>query len=119
MQMSRDQRVIQSLDDFIEESGHDKALGHRNRNASGAKIEKLVLLDLTGSGAMSAADVIRQNFETGHRVRFGIVAQEKVPHLLISIRKMRMLLNPDESTKGAARATVERVLVKQVTRSVG
>ena len=60
---------------------------------------------------MGATDVIGQNLEAGHRVGFGVVAQEKVADFLIGIREMRVRFDPDQSAKGGAGAIVERVLI--------
>ena len=88
------------------------------RNAAGEEIEKFVLVDLTGSRAVTAFHVVGQNFETGHRVRFGVVAQEEIAHLLISVGEMRVRFDPDEAAEGAASTVVERVLIKEIAGRV-
>ena len=116
--MFADRRLIEALDDFVQETGDDEALGDWSRNAAGAEIEEFVLVDLTGGGAVGAPDVVGQNFEAGHRVRFGVVAQEKVAHLLIGVGEMRVRFDPDESAEGGPGAIVERIFVKQIARRV-
>jgi hypothetical protein len=39
MQMRRDRRLIESLNDFVQETGDDEALGDGNGNPAGAEIE--------------------------------------------------------------------------------
>ncbi len=78
------------------------------------EIEHFVCIDLTGSSAMGAPHVIGQNFEPGHRVGFGVVAQQKIAHLLIGIGEMRVRLDPDEPAENASGAIVERVFVKEI-----
>ena len=62
--------------------------------------------------------VVGQDFEAGHRVRFGIVAQEKIAHFLIGVGEMGVRLDPDQSAEGGAGAIVERVFVKQIAGRV-
>jgi hypothetical protein len=58
--------MIKALNDFIQKAGNEEALGDRNWNTASAKIEEFVLIDLTGCCAVSATDVIRENFEARH-----------------------------------------------------
>ena len=69
-----DCRLIEASNDFVQETADDEALGDRDWNAAAAEVEEFVFVDLTGGGAVGATDVVGQNFEAGHRVRFGIVA---------------------------------------------
>jgi hypothetical protein len=80
--------MLEALDDFVQKASHNEALGNGNRNAAGAEIEEFVLIDLPRSRAVGAADVIGEDFQTGHRVRFGVVAQEKIANFLIGIGEM-------------------------------
>ena len=89
-----------------------QVLGYLYRDTAGAEIKEFVLVDLAAGSAMAATNVVGQNFEPGHRVGFGIVAQEKVADLLIGVSEMGMRFDPDQSTKGGAGAIVERVFVK-------
>ena len=118
MQMCSDRRLIEALDDFVQETGDDEVLGHLYRDTAGAEIEEFVLVDLAAGSAMGATDVVGQNFETGHRVGFGVVAQEEVANLLIGIGEMRMWFDPNQSAKGGAGAIVESVFVKKIACSV-
>ena len=99
IQMRSDHGLIEALDDFGEESGDDEALGDFDWDAAGAEIEEFVFVDLAAGGAVSATDVVGQNFEAGHGVGLGIVAQEKVSHFLIGIGEMRMRFDTDESAE--------------------
>src|SRR5262245_35950378 len=58
MQMVTNHRMIEALDYFVEESRDKEALGDFCRNATGAQIEQLVLLDLPRGRAVSATDVV-------------------------------------------------------------
>ena len=119
MQMRGDRRLIEALNDFGEESGDDEALGDLDRDTAGAEIEKFVFVNLTAGGAVTASHVVSHNFETGHRVRFGIVAQEKIAHLLISVGEMRVRFDANQAAERAASTIVKRVLVKQIAGGVG
>lgn len=76
--MRADGRLVEPLNDVVQKTGDDKALGDGNGNSARSQIKKLLFIDLTGGGAMRATDVAGQNFEAGHQVRFGVVAQEKI-----------------------------------------
>ena len=66
MQMIANHGMIEALDYFIKESGHEKALGDFCGNAAGAKIKKFVFGDLARGCTVGATDVVSQNFETRH-----------------------------------------------------
>ena len=76
MQMPRDRWLIEPLNHFVQETGDDEALRDFRRNAATAQIKKFVFIDLAAGRAVRATDIVRQDFEAGHRVRFGIVAQK-------------------------------------------
>src|SRR5205823_12206156 len=99
-------------------SADDEALGDRDGNAAGAQVKKLVFVDLSGGGAVGATHVVSENFKAGHRVRFRIVAQEKIADLLIGVGEMGVRLDPDKTAEGGAGAGVERVFVKKITRGM-
>src|SRR5689334_2808247 len=111
--------MVESLNDLIEKTGHNKALGYGNRDTASTKIEKLIFIDLAGRGTMSATHIIGENFETGHRVGFSLVTQEKIANLLIRIGEMRVWLYPDQSAENGAGAIVESVFVQEITRGTG
>jgi len=50
----------------LRKAGDDEALGDFWRDAARAEIKHLFFVDLAGSGAVSATDVVGQNFQTGH-----------------------------------------------------
>src|SRR5438093_9269321 len=106
--------MIEALDDFIQKSSHNETLGDRNWNTARAQIEKLVFVDLTGSRAVGATDVVGENFETRHRIGFCVVTQQKVANLLIRIGEMGMRLYSDQSTENCAGAIVEGIFCKGV-----
>ena len=87
-------------------------------NAAGEKIKHFVFIELAGSGAVTALHVVGEDLETGHGVRLGLVAQEKVAHFLVGIGEMRLRLDPNESAESRACAIVQRVFEKQVAVSV-
>ena len=64
--MLADRRVIEALDDFVEEPGDEKALADFGWDAPGAKVKELVFFYLTGRRAVSATDVVGKNFEARH-----------------------------------------------------
>src|SRR5437016_11310880 len=78
IQVLRNDRLIEALDHFVQEAGDDEPLRRSCRNATGTKIEHFVFVDLAGRGAVSATDIVGENFQAGHRVRFRIVAQKKI-----------------------------------------
>src|SRR5439155_24584923 len=67
-----------------------------------------------GGGAVSAKDVVGEDFKAGHRIRIGIDAQEKIADLLIGVGEMSVRLDPDKTAKDSAGASVERVFVKEI-----
>ena len=119
IQMLRDRRLIEALDHFVEKTGDDQPLGGFGRDAPGTKIEELIFIDLAACCTVSAADVIGQDFEAGHGVGLGFVAQEKISHFLIGISEMRVRLDPDQAAEGGSGAIIQRVLVKQIAGGAG
>src|SRR5207248_4248933 len=61
---------------------------------------------------------VGENLQAGHRVRFGVVAQQKIADRLICVGEMRMRLNPDEAAESTARLVSERIFVKKIARRV-
>src|SRR5436190_8989679 len=106
--------MIEPLNHFVQKSADDEALRDGDGNAAGTEVKKFVFVDLARGGAVSATDVVCENFEAGHRVRFGIITQEKIADLLISVGKMGVRLDPDKTAEGGAGAIVERVFVKEI-----
>src|SRR2546423_12253887 len=104
--------MLEPLDDFIQKPADDEPLSSGRRNSASPQIEKFVLINLPRGSAMRATHVIRQNFETRHRVGLGIVAQKKIAHLLISIGKMSVRFDSNQSAKDAAGMPIERVFIK-------
>lgn len=66
VQLPRDLRLIEPLDDFVEEAGHEEALCDILRDATREQVEELVLVQLAGRGAMAALYVIGHDLEAGH-----------------------------------------------------
>ena len=116
--MRSDRGLIEALDDFGEESGDDEALGDFDRDAAGAEVEEFVFVDLAAGGAVSAPNVVGHDFQAGHGVGLGVVAQEKVSHFLIGIGEMRMRFDTDESAESSTRTIGQRVFVKQIAGGV-
>jgi hypothetical protein len=110
--------VIEALNDLVQEAADDEALGGWDRNAAGTEIKKLIRVDLAGGGTVRATDVVGENFKAGHRVGFGIVAQEKIAHFLIGVGEMGVRLDPDKAAERGAGAIVERVFVKEIARGM-
>ena len=67
--------MIEALNNFVQKPGDNEALSHGHRDTAGAKIEKLVFIDLTGGRPVGATHVVGEDFEAGHRVGFCVVAQ--------------------------------------------
>ena len=66
VQVSNDGWLVKALNNFIQKSGDDEALGNGDRNPASAEVKEFVLLNLAGSRAMSATDVVGENFEARH-----------------------------------------------------
>src|SRR5438132_2897010 len=98
--------MLEPLDHFIQKAAHDEPLSQRRRNSASPQIEKLVFINLARGSAMCATHVIGQNFKTGHRVGLGIVAQQKIAHLLISVGKMSVRFDPNQSSKDTSGAAI-------------
>jgi len=101
--------VFERKEGYFRETANDQVLRGLNWNASRAKIKEFVLVDLPAGGAVTATNVVGQDFESGHRVGFGIIAQEKIPNLLVGVGKMCVRLDPNQSAKSGAGAIVEKV----------
>jgi len=110
--------VIEALNDFIQKAGHNEALSHRDRDTACAQIEEFVFIDLAGSRPVGATDVVGENFQARHRVRFGVVAEEKIANFLICVSEVGMRFHADETAESGARAIVERIFVKEIARGV-
>ena len=67
---------------------------------------------------MGASDVVGKNFEAGHRIRLGVVAQEKIANFLISVGEVGVRLHADQAAENRASAIVQSVFVKQIARGV-
>src|SRR6266536_785526 len=106
--------MIEALNDFVQKTGDDEALCNRHWNTASAKIKKFVFVDLAGSRPVAATDVVGEDFQAGHRIGFGIVAQQEIAHFLIGISEVGMRLYPDQPTENGAGTIVERVLVKEI-----
>ena len=72
--MVTDRGMIEALDHFGQETGDNKALRSFNWNPACPEIEKFVFIDLPTGGAVTATDVVGQDFEAGHGVGLGVVA---------------------------------------------
>src|SRR5438094_4948653 len=66
LQIRRYRRFIETLDHFVQKPRDDEPLGDGNGNAASAKIKKFVRIDLTGSCAVGATDVVCENFKPRH-----------------------------------------------------
>ena len=66
MQMLSYRWMIETLDDFVQKTGDEEALGDLCWNAARAQIKQLVFVDLAGGCAVGATDVVGENFEAGH-----------------------------------------------------
>ena len=119
MQVRSNRGLIEALDDFVQETDDDEVLGDLDRDTAGPEIEEFVLVDLTAGGAVGATNVVGQNFEPGHRVGFGVIAQEKIADFLIGVSEMGVRFDANQSAKGGASAIVERVFVKEIAGRVG
>ena len=58
--------VVEALDDFVQKTGDEQALGNFCRNAAGAEVKELVFFDLSGSCTVGATDVVGKDFQAGH-----------------------------------------------------
>ncbi len=87
--------MIETPDDFVQKAGNEEALRHVCRNAARAQIEEFVFIDLAGRCAVCATDVIGEDFEAGHRIRFSGVAQKEITNFLISVGEMSVRFHAD------------------------
>ena len=58
--------MIEALDDFVQKSSDEEALGNLCWNAARAQVKQLVFFDLAGGGAVGATDVVSEDFQAGH-----------------------------------------------------
>src|SRR3954464_1478429 len=73
VQPTTDRLVIEALDDLVQEAANYQPLSGRCRNATSAKIEQFIGVDLAGSGAMGAAHVVGEDLKAGHGIGLGVV----------------------------------------------
>jgi hypothetical protein len=106
------------IQNFVEEPPDQQLPRDRRRNAARAEIKHLILIDLPGSGTVTALHVVGHDLETWHGVGLGVVAEQEVAHFLIGVGEMRVRLDPDQTAKGISGATAERIFEKQVTLGV-
>ena len=64
--MLGDGRLVEALNDFVQESADEEPLGSLYRNTAGAQIKHFVFVDLAGSRAVGASNVVGQNLQAGH-----------------------------------------------------
>jgi len=82
-------------------------LGLAAVDAAGEHVEKFFGVDLARGCAVGAADFVGEDFEAGHRVGFGLVAEEEVADLLVSVGAMGAGLDSDEAGEDGAGLVVE------------
>ena len=114
LQMRCYRTVIEPFYDFIEETSDYEALSNFRGNAARAQIEEFILIDLAGSCAVGATDVIGENFQARHRIGFGVITQQKIADFLIGVSEMGVRFYPDQATENGPSAIVERVFVKKI-----
>src|SRR5579885_2157040 len=66
-----------ALQDWLEEALHDDALGLFARNTAHHQVEKLLLVDLARSRAMTCADFVRADLQAGNRLGAALIAQQQ------------------------------------------
>ena len=94
--------VFDAGEEAVEEAVHDQAAGFVGGDASGFHVEEFVGADGAVGGAVAAADFVVQDFEAGHGVRVGIIAEDEVFDLLVGVRALGAGLNLDEAGEDGA-----------------
>ncbi len=94
--------AIQSGEEIVKKTIHDQSPCIVHRNSSSGHVEKLVGADGAVGGSMTAANFVVKNFQAGHGVRVGVVAEDEVFDLLVGIGACSAGLDLDEAGKNGA-----------------
>ena len=110
--------VFEALEEAVEETVDDEAAGFVAGDSAGGHVEEFVIAHRAVGGSMAAADFVVQDFEAGHGVGVGIVAEDEVFDLLVGVCAFGTGLDFDESCKNGAGLVVEGVEVEEVAGGV-
>ncbi len=110
--------VFEAGEEAVEESVDDEAAGFVAGDSSGCHVEEFVLADGAVGGSVAAADFVVQDFETGHGVGVGVVAEDEVFDLLVGVRALGAGFDFDQSCEDRAGFVVEGVEVEEVAGGV-
>src|SRR5690349_5748024 len=88
----------------LEEPAHDHPLRRRPVEAAGHQVEELGAVDLADGRAVRAAHVVGLDLEAGDRRRLRVRREQQVAVLLVGVRLLRALVDPDDPAPDGARA---------------
>ena len=111
--------VFDPFQEGVEKSVDDEAASGVALDAAGLHVEEFVLAYGAVGGSVAAADFVVQDFEAGHGVRVGVIAEDEVFDLLVGVRALGAGFDFDESCKNGAGLVVEGVEVEEVAGGVG
>ena len=111
--------VFEALEEAVEETVDDEAAGFVAGDSSGGHVEEFVLAYGAVGGSVAAADFVVQDFEAGHGVRVGVVAEDEVFDFLVGVCAFGAGFDFDESGKDGAGLVVEGVEVEEVAGGLG
>src|SRR5262245_55005901 len=86
---------LDPVEHVLEEAAHDQPLGLGPRQPARHQVEELLAVDLAERGAVGAAHVVRHDLEARDRVRVRLRREQQVAVLLVGVRLLRVLLDPD------------------------
>ena len=86
---------LDPVEHVLEEAAHDQPLRLGAGEAARHEVEELLAVDLAERRAMGAADVVGQDLEAWDRVRVCRLREQQVAVLLVRVRLLRVLLDPD------------------------
>src|SRR5437764_12180220 len=108
-----------AVDDVLEESLDDEALGVVTGDTPGLEIEELLVVHLADGRSVGAADVVVQYLKLGLRVGLCVVGQNEVAVGLVGVGLLGTGLHPDEARVDGVRPVPERPLVEKVRGAAG
>src|SRR5512134_3162146 len=80
------------------------------RQPAGAQVEEGVAIELTGSGAMTALDLVREDSEFGLLINLGRIRQQQCLAQLMAVRLPGLAMHDNASLEHTARRVVENPL---------
>ena len=106
--------VVDAMEEAVEKSVHDEAASGVSLDATSLHVEEFLLAYRAVRGSVGAADFVVEDFQAGHGVRIGIIAEDEVANFLIGVSAFGSGFDFDETCKDGAGFVVEGIEVEEV-----